>query len=197
MKNELFVYNTLSRNKELFEPINPPFVGMYVCGPTVYGDSHLGHARPAINFDVIYRYLLHLGYKVRYVRNITDVGHLENDADEGEDKVAKKARLEQIEPMEIVQRYTNSYHNNLSRLNVKEPNIEPHASGHIIEQIEFVIKMIDSGYAYESRGSVYFDVVKYNEKHNYGKLSGRILEDLLNTTRVLDGQLEKRNSVDG
>ncbi len=196
MKKELFVYNTLNRKKELFEPINPPHVGMYVCGPTVYGDSHLGHARPAINFDIIYRYLLHLGYKVRYVRNITDVGHLENDADEGEDKIGKKARLEQLEPMEIVQRYTNSYHNNLRVLNVKEPNIEPHASGHIIEQIEFVKKMVDSGYAYESGGSVYFDVVKYNEKHDYGKLSGRILEDLLNTTRQLDGQLEKRNSVD-
>ena len=171
-------------------------VGMYVCGPTVYGDGHLGHARPAITFDVLFRYLTHLGYKVRYVRNITDVGHLEHDADEGEDKIAKKARLEQLEPMEVVQHYLNRYHDAMARLNVLPPSIEPHASGHIIEQIEYIKKIIDAGYAYESNGSIYFDVPKYNRDHNYGKLSGRNIEELLSETRSLDGQQEKRNPAD-
>ncbi len=196
MENKLFVYNTISRTKEAFEPINPPLVGMYVCGPTVYGDAHLGHARPAITFDLVFRYLQHLGYKVRYVRNITDVGHLENDADEGEDKIAKKARLEQLEPMEVVQYFTDRYHINMNQLNVLSPSIEPRASGHIIEQIEIVKKIIEKGYAYETNGSVYFDVVKYDSSHHYGKLSGRILEDLLSNTRALDGQDEKRNAAD-
>lgn len=196
MNNQLLVYNSLSRKKEIFEPINAPFVGMYVCGPTVYGDAHLGHARPAITFDLVFRYLQHLGYKVRYVRNITDVGHLENDADEGEDKIAKKARLEQLEPMEVVQYYTNGYHHNMRQLNVLDPSIEPHASGHIIEQIEIVKKILDAGYAYESNGSVYFDVSKYNQDHEYGKLSGRKLDELLATTRELDGQQEKHNPAD-
>ena len=196
MENKLFVYNTISRIKERFEPINPPFVGMYVCGPTVYGDAHLGHARPAITFDLVFRYLQHIGYKVRYVRNITDVGHLENDADEGEDKIAKKARLEQLEPMEVVQYFTDRYHINMDQLNVLQPSIEPRASGHIIEQIEVIKKILEKGYAYEINGSVYFDVVKYNSTHNYGKLSGRILEDLLSNTRQLDGQDEKRNPAD-
>ena len=171
-------------------------VGMYVCGPTVYGDGHLGHARPAITFDVLFRYLTHLGYKVRYVRNITDVGHLEHDADEGEDKIAKKARLEQLEPMEVVQHYLNRYHDAMARLNVLPPSIEPHASGHIIEQIEYIKKILDAGYAYESNGSIYFDVPKYNRDHNYGKLSGRNIEELLSETRSLDGQQEKRNPAD-
>ncbi len=169
---------------------------MYVCGPTVYGDGHLGHARPAITFDVLYRYLTHLGYKVRYVRNITDVGHLEHDADDGEDKVAKKARLEQLEPMEVVQHYLNRYHDAMARLNVLPPSIEPHASGHIIEQIEYIKKILESGYAYESEGSVYFDVPKYNRDHHYGKLSGRNIDELLSETRALDGQSEKRNQAD-
>ena len=192
----LTVYNTLSRNKESFEPLNPPFVGMYVCGPTVYGDAHLGHARPAIVFDMVFRYLQHLGFKVRYVRNITDVGHLENDADEGEDKVAKKARIEQLEPMEVVQYYSDRYHQDMDRLNVKRPSIEPRASGHIIEQIELVKAIIKAGYAYETNGSVYFDVEKYNKHAHYGKLSGRSVEDLLPSTRNLDAQEEKRASVD-
>lgn len=194
--NKVLIYNTLSRKKEVFEPINPPFTGLYVCGPTVYGDAHLGHARPAITFDVVFRYLSHLGYKVRYVRNITDVGHLENDADEGEDKIAKKARLDQVEPMEVVQYFTDRYHENMAQLNVKSPSIEPRASGHIIEQIEMVKAIVDAGLAYEVNGSVYFDVLKYNEKHKYGKLSGRILEDLIANTRQLEGQDEKRNGVD-
>ncbi len=196
MEHQLTIYNTLDRKKELFVPLHEQHVGMYVCGPTVYGDAHLGHARPAITFDVLFRYLTHLGYKVRYVRNITDVGHLEHDADEGEDKVAKKARLEQVEPMEIVQFYLNRYHDAMRALNVLPPSIEPHASGHIIEQIELVKKILDAGYAYESQGSVYFDVVKYNKDHHYGKLSGRNLDDVLNTTRDLDGQSEKRNPAD-
>ena len=193
---ELLIYNTLTRQKELFVPLNAPNVGMYVCGPTVYGDGHLGHARPAITFDILFRYLKHLGYKVRYVRNITDVGHLEHDADEGEDKIAKKARLEQLEPMEVVQYYTLRYHHAMERLNVLPPSIEPHASGHIIEQIEFVKKILDAGYAYESEGSVYFDVEKYNKDFHYGKLSGRNIDELLETTRDLDGQSEKRRSID-
>jgi cysteinyl-tRNA synthetase len=193
---KLSVYNTLTRKKELFEPLHAPHVGMYVCGPTVYGDAHLGHARPAITFDLLYRYLRHLGYKVRYVRNITDVGHLENDADEGEDKIEKKARLEQLEPMEVVQFYTVRYHKAMDALNVLRPSIEPHASGHIIEQIEAIKEILKNGYAYESNGSVYFDVVKYNKDYNYGILSHRNIEEMLNTTRELDGQEEKRSRVE-
>ena len=196
MENQLTIYNTLTRRKELFVPLHAPHVGMYVCGPTVYGDAHLGHARPAITFDILYRYLTHLGYKVRYVRNITDVGHLEHDADEGEDKIAKKARLEQLEPMEVVQYYLNRYHKAMEALNVLPPSIEPHASGHIIEQIQLVEEILKNGYAYESQGSVYFDVAKYNKDHHYGKLSGRNLDDVLNTWRELDGQSEKRNPAD-
>ncbi len=196
MDKKLFIYNTITRKKEEFQPVNPPHVGLYVCGPTVYGDPHLGHARPAITFDLLFRYLQHLGYKVRYVRNITDVGHLENDADEGDDKIAKKARLEQLEPMEVVQYYTNRYQDAMKMLNVKSPSIEPRASGHIIEQIELIKKIIDNGFAYEKNGSVYFDVVKYNAKHNYGKLSGRVLDDLMANTRTLDGQDEKQNPFD-
>ena len=196
MENKFMIYNTLSRKKELFEPLHAPNVGLYVCGPTVYGPAHLGHARPAITFDVLFRYLQNLGYKVRYVRNITDVGHLEHDADEGEDKIAKKARLEQIEPMEVVQQYTLHYHKVMEALNVLPPSIEPHASGHIIEQIELVKEILDNGFAYESQGSVYFDVAKYDKAHHYGILSGRNLEDVLNTTRDLDGQNEKRNPAD-
>lgn len=196
MKQNLMIYNTLSRKKEEFKPLHEGRVGMYVCGPTVYGDPHLGHARPAITFDILFRYLQHLGYKVRYVRNITDVGHLEHDADEGEDKIAKKARLEQLEPMEVVQYYTLRYHKAMDALNVLPPSIEPHASGHIIEQIELVKQILDNGYAYESRGSIYFDVAKYNKDHHYGKLSGRNLDDVLNTTRELDGQDEKHAPAD-
>ena len=196
MEHPLHIYNTLSRRKEKFVPLHEPHVGMYVCGPTVYGDAHLGHARPAITFDLLFRYLKHLGYKVRYVRNITDVGHLEHDADSGEDKIAKKARLEQLEPMEVVQYYLNRYHKTMDALNVLPPSIEPHASGHIIEQIELVKKILDNGYAYESQGSVYFDVEKYNKDHKYGVLSGRNIDDMLNTTRALDGQEEKRNPID-
>jgi len=196
MEHKLSIYNTLKRKKELFVPLNPPNVGLYVCGPTVYGEPHLGHARPAITYDVLFRYLKYLGYKVRYVRNITDVGHLENDADEGEDKIAKKARLDQLEPMEIVQYYTNSYHSKMNILNTLPPSIEPRASGHIIEQQAMVQKIIDNGYAYEKNGSVYFDVEKYNEKFKYGKLSGRVVEDLQTNTRELDGQTEKKNAFD-
>ncbi len=196
MENKLTIYNTLSRRKEKFEPINPPFVGMYVCGPTVYGDAHLGHARPAITFDILFRYLKYIGFKVRYVRNITDVGHLVNDADEGEDKIAKKAKLDQVEPMEIVQKYTNSYHRNMEQLNTLKPSIEPHASAHIIEQAEMVKKIISNGYAYEVNGSVYFDVAEYSKTNNYGKLSGRVLDDLQTNTRELDGQSEKKNLFD-
>lgn len=196
METKLVVYNTLSRKKETFEPMNPPFVGMYVCGPTVYGDGHLGHARPAVTFDLVYRYLLHLGYKVRYVRNITDVGHLEHDADSGEDKIAKKARLEQLEPMEVVQYFTDRYHKNMESLNVLSPSIEPKASGHIIEQIDMIKKILNAGFAYEVGGSVYFDVAKYNQSHHYGILSGRVLDDLMAATRELEGQEEKRNPAD-
>ena len=192
----LQIFNTLTRTKQFFKPLNDGMVGMYVCGPTVYGDPHLGHTRPAITFDILFRYLKHLGYKVRYVRNITDGGHLEHDADEGEDKIAKKARIEQLEPMEVVQFYLNRYHKAMEMLNVLPPSIEPHASGHIIEQIEYIKKILESGYAYESQGSVYFDVPKYNQDHPYGKLSGRKVEELLSTTRELDGQSEKRNPAD-
>jgi len=196
MNTELYLYNTLSRKKELFTPIAPPFAGIYVCGPTVYGDPHLGHARPAITFDLLFRTLQYLGYKVRYVRNITDVGHLENDADEGEDKIAKKARLEQIEPMEVAQYYTDRYHKFMDMLSVKRPSIEPRASGHIIEQIEMIGKILDAGFAYEVNGSVYFDVETYNKKHTYGILSGRVLDDLMANTRELEGQQEKKNPFD-
>ncbi len=192
----LLIYNTLTRKKERFEPIHSPNVGLYVCGPTVYGDPHLGHARPAITFDILFRYLRHLGYKVRYVRNITDVGHLEHDADEGEDKIAKKARLEQLEPMEIAQYYTNRYHQAMDALNVLPPSIEPHATGHIIEQIELVREILDNGFAYESNGSIYFDIEAYNKKHHYGILSGRNLENVINESRQLDGVGEKHNQAD-
>ena len=194
--NNFTIYNTLTRTKELFTPIHEGKVGMYVCGPTVYGDGHLGHARPAITFDVLFRYLNHLGYKVRYVRNITDVGHLEHDADDGEDKVAKKARLEQLEPMEVVQHYLTRYHKAMDALNVLPPSIEPHASGHIIEQIEYIKKILDSGYAYISDGSVYFDVPKFNKEHPYGKLSGRNIDELYANTRTLDGQDQKHHPAD-
>lgn len=196
MQNNFTIYNSLSRQKEIFKPLNPPFAGIYVCGPTVYSNAHLGHARPAITFDLLYRYLLHLGYKVRYVRNITDVGHLENDADEGEDKIEKTARLEHLEPMEVVQNYMNTFHRNMDQLNTLKPSIEPRASGHIIEQQEFIKLLFEKGYAYEVNGSVYFDVLKYNQSFKYGKLSGRVLEELQSNTRELEGQEEKRNSFD-
>ena len=196
MDSKFFIYNTLTRRKEEFVPLKAPFVGLYVCGPTVYGDPHLGHTRPAITFDLLYRYLRSLGYKVRYVRNITDVGHLEHDADDGEDKISKKARLEQLEPMEVAQYYTNRFHAAMEALNVLPPSIEPHATGHIIEQIELVKEILDNGYAYVSEGSVYFDVEKYNKAHHYGKLSGRNLEDVINNSRALDGVGEKHNQVD-
>ena len=196
MSRKIQIYNTLTRKKEIFNPIVENHVGMYVCGPTVYGDPHLGHARPAITFDVVFRYLKHSDYKVRYVRNITDAGHLENDADEGEDKIAKKARLEQLEPMEIVQFYTISYHKAMDALNCLPPSIEPRATGHIIEQIEMVQKILKNGFAYEVNSSVYLDVNKYNESYPYGTLSGRNIEDTLEGTRALDGQSEKKSSVD-
>ena len=196
MEQTLIIYNTLTRRKEPFKPLHAPGVGMYVCGPTVYGDPHLGHARPAITFDLVFRYLRHLGYKVRYVRNITDVGHLEHDADDGDDKIAKKARLEQLEPMEVAQYYTNRYHQAMEALNVLPPSIEPHATGHIIEQQQLVREIMSNGFAYESNGSVYFDVAKYNEKFRYGILSGRNLEDVKDASRELDGVGEKRNQAD-
>ena len=193
---EFFITNSLSRKKELFTPINPGHVGLYVCGPTVYGDAHLGHARPGVTYDVFVRLLRHLGYKVRYVRNITDVGHLEHDADQGEDKIAKKARLEQLEPMEVAQSCTLLYHEAMRQLNVAPPSIEPRASGHILEQIDIVKKILDAGYAYESNGSIYFDVLKYDKDHKYGVLSGRTLDDVKEGTRELDGQQDKRASYD-
>ena len=196
MTQPLVIYNTLNREKEVFTPLHAPHVGMYVCGPTVYGDPHLGHARPAITFDLLFRYLQHIGYKVRYVRNITDVGHLENDADDGEDKIAKKARIEELEPMEVVQFYTNSYHKAMVSLNVLRPSIEPSASGHVMEQIEMTQEILDKGFAYESNGSVYFDVEKYNSSHNYGILSRRDIDEMIETTRQLDGQDEKRRGID-
>ena len=196
MKQKISIYNSLSRKKETFKPITKDYVGLYVCGPTVYGDPHLGHARPAITFDIVYRYLQLCGYKVRYVRNITDAGHLENDADEGEDKISKKARLEQLEPMEVAHFYTLSYHNAMNQLNCKPPSIEPRATGHIIEQIEMIQKIIDNGYAYEKNGSVYLDVKKYNQSYPYGILSGRNLEDTIEGTRQLEKQTEKNNAVD-
>lgn len=197
MQNNLYIFNSLSKKKEIFKPLHAPFVGLYVCGPTAYSKAHLGHARPAIIFDLLHRYLLHLGYKVRYVRNITDVGHLEDEtAGEGEDRISKKARQEHLEPMEIVHKYMNTYHKNLEQLNTLSPSIEPRASGHIIEQQEMIKEILEQGFAYEMNGSVYFDVIKYNQKHHYGKLSGRILEDLISNTRTLEGQDEKRNPVD-
>ncbi len=196
MQQEIKIYNTLTKKKEVFKSITKRHVGMYVCGPTVYGDPHLGHARPAITFDIVFRYLKHLDYKVRYVRNITDAGHLENDSDDGEDKITKKARIEQLEPMEVVQFYTLSYHKAIDALNCLPPSIEPRATGHIIEQIEMVKKILKNGYAYEINGSVYLDVKKYNKKYDYGILSGRNLENTLEGTRELDSQSEKKNSVD-
>ncbi|MFO8235744.1 MAG: cysteine--tRNA ligase [Bacteroidales bacterium] len=196
MAQEFYIYNTLTRQKEKFRALNPPHVGLYVCGPTVYGEAHLGHARPAVTFDLLYRYLKHLGYKVRYVRNITDVGHLENDADDGEDKIAKKAKVEKLEPMEIVEYYTRSYHHTVDRMNVLRPNIEPRATGHIIEQQQLAKKILEKGYAYEKNGNIYFDVERYNKEHNYGKLSGRNIEELKANTRNLEGQEEKKNPFD-
>lgn len=193
---ELKIYNSLSGAKEVFNPINEGYIGMYVCGPTVYSNVHLGNVRTFMSFDMIFRYFKHLGYKVRYVRNITDAGHLENDADEGEDKITKKARLEQIEPMEVVQMYTVDFHNILDTLNFLPPSIEPTATGHIIEQIELIKTIIDNGFAYEVNGSVYFDVHKFNETNQYGKLSKRKLEDLVHNTRALDGQSDKKNPQD-
>ena len=192
----LTIYNSLTRQKEVFEPIHPPHVGMYVCGPTVSGESHLGHARPYITFDVVYRYLMHLGYKVRYVRNITDAGHFEEEGREAVDKIADKAILEKLEPMELVQKYTNLFHWAFRKFNTLEPSIEPTATGHIIEQIGMIEKLLKEGYAYEVNGSVYFDVEKYAKSYDYGKLSGRVIDDLLETTRELEGQDEKRNKAD-
>jgi len=196
MQNQLSVYNSLTKSKEVFEPINPPFVGMYVCGPTVYSDVHLGNVRTFLSFDVIYRYLKHLGYKVRYVRNITDVGHLESDADEGEDKISKKAKLENLEPMEIVQKYTNDFHRVMAKFNILDPDIEPSATGHIQEQIKMIERLIEKKLAYVVNGSVYFNVSKYNEKEKYGILSGRVVEELITGSRELEGQDEKKNSID-
>ena len=193
---ELHIYNSLSSKKEKFKPLEKGYVGMYVCGPTVYSNVHVGNIRTFMSFDMIFRYLLHLGYKVRYVRNITDAGHLENDADEGEDRIAKKAHLEKIEPMEVVQKYTVDFHNTLNKFNFLPPSIEPTATGHIIEQIEIIKKIIDKGFAYEIKGSVYFDVIKYNKENHYGKLSGRNIEDLIHNTRSLEGQSDKKNSQD-
>ena len=195
-ENKLKIYNSLSKSKELFKPVTEGRVGMYVCGPTVYSNVHLGNIRTFMSFDMIFRYLLHLGYKVRYVRNITDAGHLENDADEGEDRIAKKARLEEIEPMEVVQRYTVDFHMVTAKYNFLPPSIEPTATGHIVEQIEMIKEIIEKGFAYEEKGSVYFDVLKYNEHHNYGILSGRTIQDAIHNTRVLDGQSDKKNPQD-
>jgi len=195
-ENQLKIYNSLSKTKEDFKPITEGYVGMYVCGPTVYSNAHLGNVRTFMFFDVVYRYLLHLGYKVRYVRNITDAGHLENDADEGEDRISKKARLEEIEPMEVVQKYTVDFHNVLENYNFLPPSIEPTATGHIVEQIEMIKDIIEKGFAYEVNGSVYFDVLAYNKKENYGILSGRKVEDLIHNTRTLDGQSDKKNPQD-
>lgn len=196
MDKELKIQNSLTRQKEIFKPINPPFVGMYVCGPTVYSDAHMGNVRTFMSFDVMNRYLRHLGYKVRYVRNITDVGHLVDDADDGEDKIGKKAKLENVEPMEIVQRYANGFHRVMDLFNILPPDIEPTATGHIVEQIEINKKLLENGWAYEKNGSIYFDVNKYNEAHEYGILSGRKIEDLQSNTRTLDGQDDKKNPLD-
>jgi len=198
LSSPLLIHNSLSRKKEEFHPLKPPFVGLYVCGPTVYGPPHLGHARSAITFDIVYRYLKKLGYRVRYVRNITDVGHLENDSDEGEDKILKRAKVEQLEPMEIVQLYMNKYHGEMDKLNILRPGIEPRATGHIPEQIKLIEKILSQGFAYCVNGSVYFDVIKYSQHHPYGILSGRKLDELLSgdEERELEGQKEKRNPVD-
>ncbi|CCH56522.1 cysteinyl-tRNA synthetase [Fibrisoma limi BUZ 3] len=197
MAQPLKIYNTLTRQKELFVPLNPPYVGMYVCGPTVYNYVHLGNVRTFLTFDTLFRYLTHIGYKVRYVRNITDVGHLVGDGDEGEDKIGRMAKLEKLEPMEIVQRYTNNFHQVMEQFNILPPSIEPTATGHMVEQIEAVEKLLEKGLAYESNGSVYFDIEEYNRRGGrYGKLSGRVLDDLLNETRELEGQSEKRNPLD-
>ena len=195
-KTPLKIYNSLSKEKELFTPIHEGKVGMYVCGPTVYSNVHLGNVRTFMSFDMVFRYLKYLGYKVRYVRNITDAGHLENDADVGEDRIAKKARLEEIEPMEVVQRYTVDFHEILKKFNNLPPSIEPTATGHIVEQLEIIKDILDKGFAYVVNGSVYFDVLKYNESENYGVLSGRNIEDSIHNTRVLDGQSEKKNPQD-
>ena len=195
-ENQIKIYNSLSKSKELFKPVHDGHVGMYVCGPTVYSNAHLGNVRTFMFFDVAFRYFLHLGYKVRYVRNITDAGHLENDADEGEDRIAKKARLEQIEPMEVVQRYTVDFHNVLKKYNFLPPSIEPTATGHIVEQIEMIKEIMQKGFAYEINGSVYFDVVAYNKGNHYGILSGRNIEDAIHNTRTLDGQSDKKNPQD-
>jgi cysteinyl-tRNA synthetase len=195
-EHTLKIYNSLSGEKEVFTPIHEGNVGMYVCGPTVYSNVHLGNVRTFMSFDMIFRYLQHIGYKVRYVRNITDVGHIVDDVDDGEDKIAKKARIEQVEPMEIVQRYTVDFHDILKKFNFLPPSIEPTATGHLIEQIEIVKQIMDNGFAYESNGSVYFDVVKFNETHHYGELSGRNIEDMLANTRDTDGQGDKRNHQD-
>jgi cysteinyl-tRNA synthetase len=196
MKHDIVLYNTLKREKERFVPLHPPFVGLYVCGPTVYGDAHLGHARAAVTFDLLFRYLRYAGYRVRYVRNITDVGHLVNDAEEGEDKVARQARREAVEPMEVVQRYTVAYHRNMEELNTLPPSIEPRASGHIIEQQELVKRILERGFAYVAEGSVYFDVERFSEVYGYGRLSGRRIEELRANTRQLDGQEGKRAPYD-
>jgi len=196
MENKIFIYNTFSKNKEVFKPVNPGHVGLYVCGPTVYSDVHLGNCRTFLSFDIIYRYLTFLGYKVRYVRNITDAGHLESDGDIGEDKISKKAKLEQLEPMEIVQRYTVGFRQVMEKFNILPPSIEPTATGHIVEQIELAKKIIENGYAYEKNGTVYCDVEKLNKLYNYGQLSGRNLDDLLNNTRELDGQDDKKGKLD-
>ncbi len=193
---ELRIYNSITKSKEVFKPIHPGAVGMYVCGPTVYSNVHMGNCRTFLSFDLVFRYLKHLGYKVRYVRNITDAGHLENDADSGEDRIAKKARIEQLEPMEIVQRYTVDFHTIMAKFNALPPSIEPTATGHIIEQIAIINDIIDNGYAYEKNGSVYFDVLKFNSDHHYGKLSGRKLEDMIANTRELAAQSEKKNPQD-
>ncbi len=194
--SKLYVTNSLTREKEIFEPLNPPYVGMYVCGPTVSGESHLGHARPYVTFDVVFRYLKHLGYKVRYVRNITDAGHFEEEGREAEDKVSKKAKLEMLEPMELVQKYTNLYHDMMDMLNNERPSIEPTATGHIVEQIDMIQDIIEKGLAYEVNGSVYFDVTKYAKDNDYGKLSGRVIDEMITGSRELEGQGEKRNPAD-
>jgi cysteinyl-tRNA synthetase len=196
IENELKIYNSISGNKEIFTPIINDRIGMYVCGPTVYSNVHLGNCRTFISFDMVYRYLKHLGYKVRYVRNITDAGHLTDDADEGEDKISKKARLEKIEPMEVVQQYTIDFHTVMKQFNALPPSIEPTATGHIVEQIEIIKIIMDNGYAYEKNGSIYFDVLKFNESHNYGKLSGRQLEDMMANSRELAAQSDKKNPAD-
>lgn len=196
MEQKLYITNSFTREKELFQPVNPPYVGLYVCGPTVSGESHLGHSRPYVTFDVVYRYLQHLGYKVRYVRNITDAGHFEEEGRESEDKVSEKAKLERLEPMELVQKYTNLFHDMMDRLNCNRPSIEPTATGHIVEQIEMIQDIIQKGYAYEMNGSVYFDVTKYAQGHDYGKLSGRVIDEMIAGSRELEGQEEKRNPAD-